>query len=99
MLNKLLLVLPHQFTHYFSLSLSLTCVLCQLPECLCQLELGLYLGPQLHHPPPALRVLPPHTLYDGGGEGHASTTLTLLISTEDGFPSTGCPSRKGDLCF
>ena len=46
-------------------------MLCQLPESLGQLELGLDLGPELHHPPPALGVLPPHTLDDGGGEGHS----------------------------
>ena len=48
----------------------LTRVLCQFPESLGQLELGLDLSPELHHPPPALGVLPPDDLYDGGEDRH-----------------------------
>ena len=36
-----------------------------------QFDLGLYLSPQLLHPPEVLHHLSPDDLYDGGGEGQA----------------------------
>ena len=49
---------------------SITCIFTDLFERLSQFDLCLYLSPELLHLPPALRVLPPHYLYDGGEHRH-----------------------------
>ena len=47
-------------------------MLCNLLQSCCHFQLSLNLSSQLHHLPPALCILSPDQLNDGGGEGHAN---------------------------
>ena len=42
----------------------LSCLICHLSQCVCQLKLGLYLGSKLLHFSPALCILPPNQFDD-----------------------------------
>ena len=45
-------------------------MLCNLLKSCCHFQLSLNLSSQLHHLPPALSILSPDQLYDGGGQRH-----------------------------